>query len=145
MKDLLMDTTTYGGLSVARYVAFRNLSEQEIQNVKSNPAHLLDKASSTMSRISFVDELRYIYRFDETDVWQCMNINDLELYLLCTCLDTLAGKENYYDLNNWLQIKRLKAGIHGLDTKDRYLQWVECSNSKFSKKLWFSDELWGTV
>jgi hypothetical protein len=135
MKEFRMDMTTYGGLSVAQYVAFRSITEDEISLVKHKPPYLLGRVSNTMSRLSFVDDLRYFYRFDELDKWQCMKINELEVYLLCTCLDTLAGKNNYYDLGNWLRARSSKSGIHGFNTRERYLEMVEGSGDQFSVSL----------
>ena len=118
-----MDPTTFGGLSVAHYIALRELSEEELMAVESKDAGLLDRASNVMSRVTFIDELRYSTPLDLTDVIQCMDRSALETYLLCTCLDTLAGRDDYLDLQKWLTTKQ--NDVPGIPEKQLLLQQSE--------------------
>jgi hypothetical protein len=138
MAKMILDPTTYAGLSVAHYVAYRNLTDDEYASVKGINPSVLAKASGVMSRLSFVDELRYIYKFDESDLIQCIHLDALEVYLLCTCLDTLAGKENYYDVQNWLKARKTKPAIHGSIEKNDHLTKVESLGERFSAALFQS-------
>jgi hypothetical protein len=139
MDFSMIDAVTYGGLSVAHYVAFRPLSREEQEAIKRKEPHILSRASIATSRVSFIDEIRYSVQLDTTDSLQCMRIDDLELYLLCTCLDTLAGKDNYFDLQNWLKVRR-RTGVHGVREKFRILQTAE-EEKKYLSQESFQDTL----
>lgn len=132
-----MDATTFGGLSVAYYVAFRTLKAEEIEAIKQKGHDVLGRASMVMARVSFVDELRYSVPLHLTDLVQCLRRDDLETYLLCTCLDTLAGKDNYFDLQNWLKTKRNHAAL-GISEKHELLKEAESKKYIFSLALFES-------
>ncbi len=102
----LLDSTTFGGLSVAHYVGLRELSDEELTTVESKDIGLLERAAKVMSRVLFIDELRYSTHLDLTDVIQCMDRSALETYLLCTCLNTLAGRDDYRNLERWLKTEK---------------------------------------
>lgn len=140
MRTPLLDARTYGGLSVAVYVAYRRPTDDEFNTIKNMPPALHKRARSAMSRLNFVDDLRYSYQFDETDYMQCINIADLETYLLCTCLDTLSGRDNYYDLQSWLKAKKIKEEMLGSDTKQRILENYDSRGELFSISV-FRDAL----
>lgn len=108
----LLDSTTFGGLSVAHYIGLRELSDKELMAVESKDVGLLDRAVKVMSRVIFIDQLRYSTQLDLTDFIQCMDRSALETYLLCTCLDTLAGRDDYRDLEKWLKTE--KNGVPGI-------------------------------
>jgi hypothetical protein len=118
-----MNVTTFGALSVAHYVALRELGDSEIEAIRQNDSNTLARVSKVMSRISFVDELRYSVQLDLTDMFQCMNRNALETYLLCTCFDTLSGKDNYLDLQGWLRAGRVSS--LGISERQALLQVAE--------------------
>ncbi len=104
-----IDATTFGGLSVAHYVAMKELSADEIKAIQQKDRELLERVSLVMSRVSFVDELRYSVSLDLGDLIQCIRRDALEIYLLCTCLDTLAGRANYFDVQTWLRTEHSNA------------------------------------
>jgi hypothetical protein len=83
-----------------------------------------------MSRVSFIDELRYSVQSDLTDLLQCMQRDALETYLLCTCFDTLSGKANYFDLQTWLKTNKT-AGL-GILERQRLIQEFELTGCSFS-------------
>ena len=106
MKNWL-DPTTFGGLSVAHYVGFHELGDEELLAVENKDTGLLDRACKVMSRVIFVDQLRYSSQLEDLmDLLQGMDRSALETYLLCTCLDTLAGRDDYLDLQQWLNTKQ---------------------------------------
>lgn len=118
-----MNIDTYAGISVARYVAMRNLDNSEIERivkqVEQSGGHLFEHASRVMSRVSFVDEIRYSIQLDLTDTIECIERNALETYLLCSCLDTLASKDNYVEMKNWLEAK--DPSIYGLTERSELI------------------------
>lgn len=115
-----IDINTFGGLSVAHNVAMRPLSDSEITAIKQKDPHLLERVSKVMNRISFVDELRYSVHIDLTNPTECNHRNALETYLLCTCFDTLSGKDNYVELQSWLKAHKLT--VLGISDRDAILQ-----------------------
>jgi hypothetical protein len=118
-----MNVDTYAGLSVARYVAMRNLDTSEteriIKQVEQKEERLFERASRVMSRVSFVDEIRYTIQLDLTDQIECMERNALETYLLCSCLDTLASKDDYVDTQSWLKARDLS--ICGISEREKLI------------------------
>jgi len=115
-----IDINTFGGLSVAHNVAMRSLSDSEIEAIKQKDPSLLERVSKVMSRINFTDELRYSVNIDLTDAMECNHRNALETYLLCTCFDTLSGKDDYVELQSWL--KAHKSTILGISDRAAILQ-----------------------
>ncbi len=121
MKEFI-DATTFGALSVAHYVAMRKPLNSELEAIEQKDRNTLGRVCQVMSRVSFVDELRYSVQLDLSDLIQCMDRNALETYLLCTCFDTLAGKDNYHDLQSWLRASR--TSILGISERQDFLEGI---------------------
>ena len=81
-----MNWTTFASSSVAHRVAFRELTSEELSAIESKNVDMLDRVNKAMSRVIFIDELRYSTQLDLTDLLQCHDRSTLETYLLCTCL-----------------------------------------------------------
>lgn len=141
-----MNIETYAGISVARYVAMRNLDTSEIdkivKQVEKNGGNLFERASRVMSRVGFVDKIRYSVPLDLTDHNECIERNALETYLLCTCLDTLASKDDYVEIQNWLKAKKIKPNvdkpIHGFIERNQVIDEIEAGKSLFTKNIFLS-------
>jgi hypothetical protein len=106
------DGTTHGGLSVALTVAVRTLSADDVKNIAQADREILDRSLRVMSRIHFANHLRFGLPLspittDLEDAVYGYDRNDLEVYLLCTCLDTLAGHDNYLDFGGWARTSKL--------------------------------------
>lgn len=117
----VIDAITAGGLAVAQRVALRSLTPEEIQQVRSLDRELLERARRTLSRVRFTDQLRYTIAqststTDIRDALQGFDRDALEIYLLCTCLDTLAGKDDFIDLPSWLRSNN--RAYHGIVQRD---------------------------
>ncbi len=111
----------------------RSLSDAEIESIKRLDPVLLGRVSIVMSRIDFIDELRYSVNIDLTNIIECNHRNALETYLLCTCFDTLSGKDNYEDLQSWLKTK--KSSIYGVSERNTILNSNTLSIKSFSSLI----------
>jgi len=131
-----MNIDTYAGLSIARYVAMRNLDTSEIERIKKEEPSLFERASRVMSRVSLIDEIRYDVQLDLTDVIECQERNALETYLLCTCLDTLSGKDDYVDIQNWLKTR--DESILGISDREKQITLEEENQQVFTNKIYSS-------
>ena len=118
-----MNWTTFASSSVAHRVAFRELTSEELSAIESKNVDMLDRVNKAMSRVIFIDELRYSTQLDLTDLLQCHDRSTLETYLLCTCLDTLAGKDDYLNLQNWLIVTNDK--VSGIPERNSLLHQSE--------------------
>lgn len=132
-----MNIDTYAGISVAHYVAMRKLDNSEIEKivkqVEQSGEYLFERASRVMSRVSFVDEIRYSIQLDLTDPIECIERGALETYLLCSCLDTLASKDNYVEMKNWLEAKDLT--ILGIKGRNELLDKEEANQVVLTKGI----------
>jgi len=138
----IMDSATYGGISVARFVAFRMLSTEEIQEIGHRDKHFLDRLVRVMSRVHFTDHLRFKFPLslvttDINDALEGLHRDDLELYLLCTCLDTLAGKDNFIDFPGWTRTS--KEIYSGVKEREAYL------NELFNSVKTFNRDIYGSI
>jgi len=141
-----MNINAYAGISVARYVAMQNLDTTEIEKIKQSEIERIEKkegslfkrASRVMSRVSFVDEIRYDISLDLTDTFECIERNALETYLLCTCLDSLAGKDDYMDLQNWLKAKDTSTTILGIPERKNLMTKEESKQQVLTSKIFSS-------
>lgn len=116
----------------AEYSAFRKLRTSEYEFARTAPAELSPQSTKAMIRLGFTNRLRYSYDLDITDVLEERDRSSLEVYLLCTCLDTLAGKEDFCDLQTWLRVsnKARNHQIQGLNEKYELLN--ELNGTAFS-------------
>lgn len=136
LGKMMLDVTTFAGLSTAYYVALREITEDEHTRIKNVDKAILSKLSKVMSRVRFVDNLRYVIQLDTLGPIDGIDRDGLETYLLCTCLDTLAGKNDYYDLQTWLNTSSSKnANILGLSEKSQIFQTETTSVSDFSEMV----------
>lgn len=142
MELPLYDGPTFGGISVAHTIAIRALSADEVQRISQNHKELLDRSVRVMSRIHFTNHLRFslplnFMTIDIDDAIQGYDRDDLEIYLLCTCLDTLAGQDNYLDFPSWTQTSRLD--FAGIRERENFLE------AFYSSKKTFDQEIYGSV
>src|SRR5690242_20620058 len=96
----VIDGVTAAGISAAYRVGLRSLTPEEVEHIKSLDRQLLERTTRALSRVRFADQLRYTIAQSTTttdirDALQGFDRDALEVYLLCTCLDTLAGKDNF--------------------------------------------------
>ncbi|HCB01905.1 MAG TPA: hypothetical protein DEP19_05930 [Anaerolineae bacterium] len=135
----IMDNATYGGISVARLVAFRMLDKEEIQEIGHRDKVFLDRLVRVISRVSFTDYLRFkmplsLVTTDIDDALEGFHRDDLELYLLCTCLDTLAGKDNYIDFSGWTRTS--KEIYSGVKERENFLDELYNSSHTFNRDVY---------
>lgn len=102
----MLDPTAFGAISVAHSVLMGPVTPTQVETIRAMSPNALESVSAVMSRVRFVEELRYSTPLDRLDLVQCMHRDALETYLLCTCLDTLAGANDYLDLQSWLGTQR---------------------------------------
>ncbi|MBK9925293.1 MAG: hypothetical protein IPP66_08360 [Anaerolineales bacterium] len=137
----IMDSATYEGISVAHLVAFRILSVEEIRDIGHRDQAFFDRLVRVVSRVHFTDYLRFkapssLVTTDIDDALEGFHRNDLELYLLCTCLDTLAGKDNFIDFPGWA---RTSKGVYsGVKERDSFLNELFDSLKTFNKDIYLS-------
>jgi hypothetical protein len=136
----VMDMTTAAGISVAQRVAMRFLTKSEYKRIKEADRDLHKRAASAMSRIQFIDQLRYgipqnLVPVDSKDTLQGFDRDGLEVYLLCTCLDTVAGKADYIDLPSWLKTK--EARYCGILTRNKILSASYEEDAPFNQSKYF--------
>jgi len=119
-----MDSITATAIGIAQHVALRSINPEENANLKRLDQQMIKRSLRAIERIRFADQLRYtipqsIVAADIRDTLQGINRDALEVYLLCTCLDTLAGKENYIDLPSWLRTN--KTTYEGIEQRNNVL------------------------
>lgn len=141
MDTFFVDGTIHGGISVVQEVAFRILGRDELREIRQKDKNLLDRSVKVISRVRFADQLRFMMPLaliptDIADTLDGFDRDALEVYLLCTCLDTLAGRDNYVDFPDWL--KTSKEVHSGVTEKEAYLREQFNSQKVFSKKLYKS-------
>ena len=137
----VMDSATYGGISVAQLVAFRMLDKEESEKIGHRDKSFLDRLVRVISRINFTDHLRFkmplsLVTTDIDDALEGFHRDDLELYLLCTCLDTLAGKDNYIDFPGWSRTS--KEIFAGVKEREDFLEELFSSLKTFNRDIYLS-------
>jgi hypothetical protein len=67
---------------------------------------------------------------------QFEELPSIEVYLLCTCLDTLAGQGEYTSFDEWLENQNIKEGLAITDVISLYNQYAdECGIGKNLHRL----------
>lgn len=137
-------------ISIAHQVSLRPVTPEEIAVIKNLDPDEAEVLSAVMSRLSFVDALRYELPMDAQDLTQGMDRDGLEVYLLCTCIDSLAGDARYLDLQSWLRTKRRTAS--GVEARNSMVEAavaaqpfsVDSFNRTLAKALDLYNQHYGT-
>jgi len=78
----MLDPATFGAISVAHSVSMRPVTPAQIETIRAMSPRSLEPITATMSRVSFVDELRYSTPLDRLDLVKCMHRDALESHWL---------------------------------------------------------------
>jgi len=89
--------------SPTELVGLDNEDIQKKEISRKRQKEIKEKIGSVCFRIRFVEALQYENRFTEKS--ENLQSDALQIYLLCTCLDTLAGQSSHKRFDDWLSEK----------------------------------------
>jgi len=76
---------------------------KEIELSRKKEAEIKEKIGSVCFRLRFVETLQHDNRF--TEIYESFQSEALQIYLLCTCFDTLAGQSSHKRFDEWVSEK----------------------------------------
>jgi len=121
---------TAAALSIAVRVGLRPLTPNQIAAIEGIEPESAEPLSAVISRLRFIDALRYELPMDPQNIAQAIDRDALETYLLCTCLDSLAADQPYVELQNWLRTN--KRAAPGVAARDALMTTAIAASSPFS-------------
>jgi hypothetical protein len=82
------------------FVLGANLDASEFFDRWEKLGQIKEKIGSVCFRLRFIDAIQYESRF--TEIEDRVQANALQVYLLCTCFDTLSGQSPYQRFDDWI-------------------------------------------
>lgn len=74
--------------------------KKELELSRKKEIEIKEKIGSVCFRLRFIEALQYDNRFTRRD--ESFQSDALQIYLLCTCFDTLAGQFSHKQFDNWV-------------------------------------------